>query len=142
MVRNIQNKTKGDQNKVWKILLALAAIILLTIAAAMILVDQRYHIGILYLTTSILFFSSAYLITTSRVNMMKGSSNEQVALTLGFIILTIGWVLNGLFGGLGFVLFLTAILSIHKIVINGFTMKVAKYTGRSIYNRQMPICQL
>ncbi|WP_135606615.1 hypothetical protein [Methanococcoides sp. NM1] len=114
MVRDIQNKPKGDQNKVWKILLALAAIILLTIATAMIIVDQRYHIGILYLITSILFFSSAYLITTGRVNMMKGSSNWQVALTLGFIILTIGLALNGLFWGLGFVLFLAAIFSIHK----------------------------
>ena len=109
-----RNKPKGNQNKVWKIILIIASIAFLAVAGAMIIVYQRYYIGILYLITSILYFSSAYLIATGRANIMDSSSNEQLSLALGFIIITIGLVLNGLFWGLGFVLFLAAILSIHR----------------------------
>ncbi|NYT19815.1 MAG: hypothetical protein GKC08_05960 [Methanosarcinales archaeon] len=113
-MENIGNKPKGDQNKIWKILLTIVAIIFLAIASATILVDEEYYIGILYLITSILFFSSAYLITIGRVNIMKGAANEKVAFALGFIIITIGLALNGLFWGLGFALFIAAIFSMHK----------------------------
>jgi hypothetical protein len=113
-VENNWKKSKDYQNKVWKILLIFASIAFLAIAAAMIIIDQRYYLGILYLITSILYFSSAYLIATGRANIMKSSSNEQASLVLGFIILTLGLSLNGIFWGVGFVLFLAAILSIRK----------------------------
>lgn len=116
-MENIRNNPKGDKNKIWKILLSLAATVFLAIATAMIIVDQRYCLGILYLITSALYFSSAYLIATGRANIMDSSSNEQVSLAFGFTILAIGLALTGVFWGLGFVLFLAAIFSIYKNTI-------------------------
>ena len=113
-MENTRNGAKGDQNKVWKILLPVVATIFLAIAVSMIVFDQNYYVGILYLITSILYFSSAYLITTGRVNMMKSSLNEKGTLALGFILLAIALALNGLFWGVGLVLFLAGILSIRK----------------------------
>ncbi|AKB86199.1 hypothetical protein [Methanococcoides methylutens] len=109
-----RNKPKGNQNKIWKIILIIASIAFLIVAGAMIIIDQRYYIGILYLITSILYFSSAYLIATGRANIIKGTSTKQMSLVLGFVIIAIGLALNGPLWGLGFVLFLAAILSIQE----------------------------
>ncbi|MEL4306339.1 hypothetical protein [Methanococcoides sp. LMO-2] len=109
-----RNKPKSDQNRIWKILLIIASIAFLIVAGAMIIVDQQYYIGILYLITSILYIISAYLIATGRANITNSSSNEQIALALGFTIITIGLALRGPLWGLGFVLFLAAILSMRK----------------------------
>ncbi|WP_440953147.1 hypothetical protein [Methanococcoides sp. FTZ1] len=113
-MENNLERSKGKQNKVWKILLIFASIVFLSIAASMIIIDQRYYPGILYLITAILYLSSAYLIATGRANIMKSPSNEKASLVLGFVILTLGLALNGIFWGVGFVLFLAGILSIRK----------------------------
>lgn len=113
-MKDSRNGSRIDQNRIWKILLIIASITFLIVAGAMIIIDQQYYIGILYLITSILYIISAYLIATGRANITNSSSNEQIALALGFTIITIGLALKGPLWGLGFVLFLAAILSIHK----------------------------
>ncbi|MGM0770116.1 MAG: hypothetical protein ACQESU_00655 [Halobacteriota archaeon] len=109
-----RDKIKGNQNTIWKILLTIASIIFLAVAASMIIAEQRYYIGALYFITSVLYSGSAYLIAKGQADITNSSSNEQLSLTLGFIIITIALALNGIFWGLGIVLFIAAILSIHK----------------------------
>ena len=101
-------------NKIWIIILGIAASLFLVIGVAMITVDAEYLNGGQYLATAILCGYSLYWLKKWKLNVTDLPKERKAMFSLGLLLIAIGIGFNVGFWAFGFILLLAGVIGKEK----------------------------
>jgi len=67
----------NNYNKTWITILLITAVLSTLLGSAMVIIDQNYYNGIQYLTSAIVFLTTAYFIKIGKIEFNSVSPNQR-----------------------------------------------------------------
>ena len=104
----------NNYNRNWMLLLLIAATLFTMVGAVMVHIDQNYYNGLQFLATALVFFVTAYLIKTKKVDLESATDSIRTPFIVGFTITIIALAIKGLFWAVGIAVFIISIYNIYK----------------------------